>query len=122
MSTAEQTAESDCLFCRIASGAIPTTFLFASPSVVAFSDIAPGAPTHILVVPRTHVTDAAALGPDDGQLLAELFGAAQTVAAEAGIAADGYRLVMNVGEDAGNSVPHLHLHVIGGRRMAWPPG
>ena len=81
----------------------------------------PGAPTHVLVVPRTHITDAAALDLAHGQVLAEMFHAAQQVAALEGLDR-GYRLVFNVGEDSGNSVPHLHLHVIGGRAMGWPPG
>ncbi len=91
---------------------------------MAFRDIAPQAPVHVLVVPRRHIVHAGALGDEDAEDLSALFAAAQAVAAAEGIAGDdrGYRLVMNVGADAQNSVPHLHLHVIGGRSMTWPPG
>lgn len=91
---------------------------------VAFRDIAPQAPVHILVVPRRHVDHAGALTDEHAEDLAALFAAARAVAEEEGIDAPerGYRLVMNVGKDALNSVPHLHLHVIGGRPMTWPPG
>lgn len=112
----------DCLFCRIVAHELPATLLAEEELVVAFSDINPGAPTHALVVPRAHIVDAAALGEDDGPVLAAMFDLARRLAAEAGVATSGFRLVFNVGDDAGNSVPHLHLHVLGGRAMAWPPG
>lgn len=111
----------DCLFCRIVAGDVPSTEVLSTERTYAFRDVNPGAPTHVLVVPRDHVADAAAIGPEHGAVLAEMFGAAQQVAAAEGLAS-GYRLVLNVGEDSGNSVPHLHLHVLGGRRFAWPPG
>jgi histidine triad (HIT) family protein len=115
-------ADEDCLFCRIIRGDIPSEEVLATADVYAFRDIAPAAPVHVLVVPRRHIDHAAAVTPEDGPLLAELLVAARRVAQQEGIAERGYRLVFNVGEDAQNSVPHLHLHVLGGRRMEWPPG
>ncbi|MHB8669363.1 MAG: histidine triad nucleotide-binding protein [Acidimicrobiales bacterium] len=112
----------DCLFCRIVAGELPSTEVASSPGTYAFVDISPAAPTHVLVVPRRHITSAAALTPDDGEVLAELVATAQRVAAETGIAASGYRLVFNVGDDAANSVPHLHLHVLGGRFLGGMAG
>ncbi len=111
----------DCLFCKILAGEIPSVEVASSESAYAFRDIAPRAPSHVLVVPRRHLEDAAELGPADGPLLAGLFSLANEVARKEGLVS-GYRLVFNVGDDAGNSVPHLHLHVLGGRVMAWPPG
>jgi histidine triad (HIT) family protein len=113
---------SDCLFCRIVTGAIPSDEVASSDNTYAFRDIEPAAPTHVLVVPRTHIESAATIGPEHGDVLVEMIATAQRVAADEGIADPGYRLVFNVGDDALNSVPHLHLHVLGGRRMAWPPG
>lgn len=112
----------DCLFCKIVAGEIPSTQVAATDATVAFRDIHPTAPTHVLVVPREHVADAAAITADHGALLVELFATAQQVARSEGIDGRGYRLVFNIGEDASNSVPHLHLHIVGGRRLAWPPG
>ena len=112
----------DCLFCRIVAGDVPSEQVDSTEHTYAFRDIDPGAPTHVLVVPRRHIPDAAALGAGDGDVLAELVAAANRVAAAEGVDASGYRLVFNVGEDASNSVPHLHLHVLGGRRLGWPPG
>jgi histidine triad (HIT) family protein len=112
----------DCLFCRILAGDVPSTEVHATERTYAFRDIEPAAPTHVLVVPREHIRDAHHLTTDHGDVLAEMFTAAQAVARAEGIDGGGYRLVFNVGEDASNSVPHLHLHVIGGRRLGWPPG
>jgi histidine triad (HIT) family protein len=112
----------DCVFCKIIAGEVPSTEVASTERSYAFRDIEPAAPTHVLVVPRKHVRDAAAVTDDHGSLLAELFTTAQEVARREGIDQSGYRLVFNVGEDALNSVPHLHLHVIGGRRLGWPPG
>ena len=112
----------DCLFCGIVAGDVPAEVVHAGERTVAFRDISPVAPTHVLVVPRRHVDDAHALGPEHAEDLAAMLAAAQEVAEAAGIAGSGYRLVFNVGPDAQNSVPHLHLHVIGGRAMTWPPG
>lgn len=112
----------DCVFCGIATGDVPADIVASSDLSVAFRDLNPQAPVHVLVVPRRHITDAAALGPDDAAQLADLFVVAQRVAASEGVAERGHRLLFNVGADASNSVPHLHLHVVGGRRLAWPPG
>lgn len=116
------TTEADCLFCRIIRGEIPSEEVLATPLTYAFRDVQPAAPVHVLVVPRRHIASAAAVGDDDGPLVAELIATAQKVAAQEGIAERGYRLVFNVGEDAQNSVAHLHLHVLGGRSLGWPPG
>ncbi len=111
-----------CPFCQIVAGELPSRRLGETDRSVAFADVDPKAPLHALVVPRVHRRDAAALGTADGELLADLVALANRCAAEQGVAAGGYRLVLNVGDDAGNSVPHLHLHLLGGRRLGWPPG
>ena len=114
---------SDCLFCKIVAGDVPSMKVLETERTYAFRDISPAAPTHVLVIPKEHVVDNAhELGDGHGDVLAELFTSAQEVARSEGIDARGYRLVFNVGDDASNSVPHLHLHVIGGRRLGWPPG
>jgi histidine triad (HIT) family protein len=115
-------AASDCLFCKIIAGEIPANVAAETERSFAFFDISPGAPLHVLVVPRAHVADAAALDASHGELLADLVALANRVAEDGGVAEGGYRLVFNVGEAAGNSVGHLHLHVLGGRILAWPPG
>ncbi|MDP9074582.1 MAG: histidine triad nucleotide-binding protein [Actinomycetota bacterium] len=115
-------SDDDCVFCRIVAGDIGSDQVLATEGTYAFRDIQPAAPVHVLVVPRRHIPDAAAVGPADGALLAEMFATAQRVAELERIADRGYRLVLNVGDDALNSVSHLHLHVLGGRRMGWPPG
>lgn len=114
--------DEDCLFCRIIEGEIPSDEVLSTDGVYAFRDISPAAPVHVLVVPRRHIVNAAAVSDGDGPLLAEMLAAAREVAEKEGVAERGYRLVFNVGDDALNSVPHLHLHVLGGRRMGWPPG
>ena len=114
-------ASRDCLFCKIIAGEIPSDEVTSDELTYAFRDINPGAPSHVLVVPREHLTDAAELTAHHGEMLAAMFVTAQRVAEIDGLN-NGYRLVFNVGEDSGNSVPHLHLHVLGGRRMSWPPG
>ena len=112
----------DCLFCRIVAGEVPSTEVLSTDGTYAFRDINPAAPTHVLVVPRHHIRDAASVEPEHGDVVAEMLVAARRVAEAEGIHERGYRLVFNVGEDALNSVPHLHLHVLGGQRMGWPPG
>jgi histidine triad (HIT) family protein len=112
----------DCLFCRVLAGDLPAAEVHSDELTFAFRDINPGAPTHVLVIPRQHITDAAAIDPGHAPILAAMFATAQKVAEQEGIAEAGYRLVFNVGRDSGNSVPHLHLHVMGGRAMGWPPG
>ncbi len=114
----------DCLFCGIVAGDVPSEIVLSDDDTVAFRDIAPQAPTHVLVVPRRHVTDAASLGPDDGPLVVAMLATAKAVAEAEGFGGPerGYRLVFNVGPDAQNSVGHLHLHLLGGRQFGWPPG
>lgn len=112
----------DCLFCKILAGEVPSTEVASSEGTYAFRDINPGAPVHVLVVPRRHIESAATLTADDAVVLAEMIATAQRVARQEGVADSGYRLVFNVGDDALNSVPHLHLHVLGGQQMGWPPG
>jgi len=111
-----------CIFCRIVSGAVPSQEVYGGPLVYAFDDVAPAAPVHVLVVPRQHIADATKLTTGHGDVLAEMILAARMVAERKGISEDGYRLVFNVGRDAGLEVAHLHMHVLGGRRLAWPPG
>jgi histidine triad (HIT) family protein len=111
----------NCLFCKIARGEIDAEIVHDSDDVVAFTDINPAGPTHVLVAPRRHVQSVAELSGSDGALLAEMFEVIVSLAGKAGLDG-GYRVVTNVGPDAGQSVPHLHFHLIGGRRMAWPPG
>ena len=109
----------DCLFCKIVAGELPSEIVHETPTTVAFKDIHPAAPFHVLVVPRRHVEDASVVTPEEGPLLADLLMAARAVADRAGLAAPdrGYRLIFNIGPDSMNSVPHLHLHVLGGRPL-----
>lgn len=122
MATEHPARVADCLFCSIVAGDIPSTEVLSTDLVYAFRDLNPVAPTHVLVVPREHIVDAADITPADGTVLAEMFDVARRVASADGLAERGYRLLFNVGPDSGNTVAHLHLHVIGGRRVAWPPG
>ena len=118
------TSVEGCLFCGIVSGGIPAELVYEDEAVVAFRDISPQAPTHVLVVPREHIENAGALEAEHAELLAAVLLGARAVADLEGIGAEdrGYRLIFNVGPDAQNSVPHLHLHMLGGRSMTWPPG
>lgn len=111
----------DCLFCRIVAGEIPATMVHQDDQVVAIRDIGPKAPTHVLLMPVAHIASAADLGEADGPLLGRLFAVAADIARAEGLHG-GWRLVSNVGPDAGQSVPHLHVHLLGGRPMGWPPG
>jgi len=111
----------DCLFCRIVADEIPSDRVYADDAVIAFRDVNPQAPTHVLVIPRRHVVDAHSLTDEDGPLLAALLRAVRRVADDEGVG-NGYRVVTNVGPEAGQSVFHLHLHLLGGRPMRWPPG
>jgi histidine triad (HIT) family protein len=113
----------DCLFCRIVTGEIPATIVKRSEDAVAIRDVDPRAPTHVLVIPTRHLAAVRdANGPDDERLLGRLLRFAADVAAELGLDAGGYRVVTNTGKDAGQSVDHLHFHLLGGRKMTWPPG
>ncbi len=111
-----------CLFCRIVAGEIPSTKVHEDDLVLAIRDIAPQAPTHVLLMPRRHVSSLADLTDADGALLGRLFAVSADVARAEGIETDGYRVVSNHGRAAGQSVEHLHLHLLGGRAFAWPPG
>ena len=111
---------SDCLFCRIVSGEIPSKKVYADERLYAFHDVAPKAPTHVLVVPRKHIPKLADVAPGDRAILGEIFAGAAEIARELGL--DHYRLVVNNGEGAGQTVFHLHIHLLGGRPMHWPPG
>ena len=113
---------SDCLFCKIVAGELPSTPVAQSETAYAFADIAPQAPVHVLVIPKVHITRADEVASSHGGVVDDLILLAQEVVEIEGIRESGYRLVMNVGADAQMSVPHLHLHVLGGRRMEWPPG
>jgi histidine triad (HIT) family protein len=111
-----------CPFCRIVRGVVPSHQVYSDDTVYAFRDINPGAPVHVLVVPRRHIRGINVPEAEDGAVLSALITAANTAARQEGIAESGYRLVWNVGPNAGQSVFHLHLHVLGGRRLGWPPG
>ena len=119
---AEGTFVESCLFCRIAAGTIPSDRVHDDDLVIAFRDIAPRAPTHILLIPRRHIASAADLTEADAPLLGRLFAVAAEIARSEGIADGGYRLVSNVGRWGGQTVDHLHVHLMGGRAFDWPPG
>ena len=112
----------NCLFCRIGRGEVPAEIVHEDDLVVAFRDINPKAPTHILLIPRQHVSSAADLTNEDGPMLGRMFATAAQLARDAGIAERGFRLVTNAGPAAGQSVDHLHFHLLGGRSLSWPPG
>lgn len=119
-----KTVERDaaCLFCQIVAGEIPATKVHEDDEILAIRDIAPRAPTHILFLPKAHIPSADDLTAAHGELLGRIFGAIAEVARGEGIAANGYRVVTNVGTWGGQSVDHLHFHLMGGRAFAWPPG
>jgi histidine triad (HIT) family protein len=112
----------DCLFCGIVAEEIPADVVHRSERSLAFRDLHPQAPVHVLVVPRRHIEHAGTVTAEDAADVADLLVSARAVAEAEGIAGSGYRLVFNVGADANNTVPHLHVHVLGGRVMTWPPG
>ena len=112
----------DCLFCKIVAGDIPADIVYQDDDVVAFRDISPQAPTHVLVIPRKHIATINDLEPSDADTVGKLFLAAKAIAKSEGIAESGYRVTMNCNEDGGQTVYHLHLHLLGGRRLTWPPG
>ncbi|MDR4493737.1 MAG: histidine triad nucleotide-binding protein [Nitrospirales bacterium] len=112
----------DCLFCRIVDGTIPAKIVYEDEYCLAFTDINPQARVHVLVIPRRHVVSLAAVGEHDAVLLGHLLVACAKVAREQGVEESGYRVVANTGQEAGQSVFHLHFHVLGGRHLAWPPG
>lgn len=112
----------DCLFCKILAGEVPSKEVVSGERTYAFFDINPAAPVHFLVVPRDHIDNAAAIDASHAEVVAEMFATALAGARSTGIADGGYRLVFNVGSDALNTVAHLHMHVLGGQQMGWPPG
>jgi histidine triad (HIT) family protein len=112
----------DCLFCKIIAGQIPATIVHSSDRIVAFKDINPQAPTHVLILPRRHIATLNDLTEDADALVGELVRTAAAIAKKNGHAAAGYRTVFNTNADAGQTVFHIHLHLLGGRKMAWPPG
>ncbi|HSW93647.1 MAG TPA: histidine triad nucleotide-binding protein [Gammaproteobacteria bacterium] len=112
----------DCLFCKIAGGEIPAKLIYEDKDIVAFDDINPQAPHHKLIIPRKHIATLNDLSPDDNALLGQMVQAAKSIANQLEIAETGYRLVMNCNRGAGQSVFHIHAHLLGGRQMLWPPG
>jgi histidine triad (HIT) family protein len=112
----------DCLFCKIVDGDVPAEIVHQTDSVVAFRDISPKAPTHVLVIPREHIATINDIDPGHEETIGQLFSAAKSIAADEGLSESGYRVVMNCGEGAGQSVFHIHLHLLGGRPLSWPPG
>jgi histidine triad (HIT) family protein len=112
----------DCLFCRLANHEIPASIVYEDERVLAFNDINPQAPTHVLVIPKRHIASLNEISVEDDQLLGELVRRASAIAKERGLAAGGFRTVFNTNRDAGQTVFHIHLHLLGGRSMTWPPG
>lgn len=113
---------SDCIFCKIASGQIPTNYIYEDDKVVAFSDIEPQAPTHILIIPKEHIPSAMELTEGNAEIVSRIFLVAGKIAKEKGFDKDGFRLVNNCGRDGGQTVGHLHFHLLAGRYLQWPPG
>jgi histidine triad (HIT) family protein len=112
----------DCLFCKLVTGEIQPDTVYEDEHVLAFRDINPQAPTHVLVIPKLHIATLNELNDDHDRLVGRMLLTAKRIAAEEGLAERGYRTVFNCNEDAGQSVFHIHLHLLGGRRMSWPPG
>ena len=112
----------DCLFCKIIERKIPANIVFEDQRVLAFADINPQAPTHVLVIPKRHIESLNDVGTEDDQLVGELLRRAALIAKEKGLSAGGFRTVINTNKDAGQTVFHIHVHMLGGRPMHWPPG
>ena len=112
----------ECLFCKIASGVIPVKPVFEDAQLIAFPDINPVAPIHVLVIPKKHLTSLQDAGKEDQELLGHAMLTLPQIAAKLGLAEEGFRIVINTGKDGGQSVMHLHWHILGGRFMEWPPG
>lgn len=110
----------DCVFCKIAAGEIPTEKIYEDEDIIAFNDLDPQAPIHFLVIPKKHITSLESVEESDSKLLGQIMLAIQKLAKENNL--EGYRVVTNIGEDGGQTVPHLHFHVLGGRAFHWPPG
>lgn len=115
-------AKPDCVFCKIVANELPSTRVYQDEHVTAFRDLNPQAPVHVLLIPNDHVDNTEALEPEHDPVTGQLVRAAREVARLTGVAESGYRLVVNTGRDALNTVPHLHFHLLGGRKLGWPPG
>jgi histidine triad (HIT) family protein len=113
---------SECLFCKFVSRELPTREVLRDDDVLAFDDINPQAPTHVLIIPTRHIASVNEVGPGDAAAVGRLICAAKKIAEDRGLSSDGYRLVLNTGPNAGQTVFHMHLHLLGGRAFAWPPG
>lgn len=113
---------SDCLFCKIIAGEIPSTKVYEDDAVYAFNDIEPQAPIHVIIVPKAHIASANEITAENSAVIGKIFEAAGKIAKDLGIADNGYRIVNNCGEDGGQTVQHLHFHLVGGRSLQWPPG
>ena len=112
----------DCLFCKIAAGEIPSTKVYEDNLVYAFRDIEPQAPVHVLIIPKQHIASANEINDENCAIVGHIFKVAAEIAKNEGIAEDGYRIVTNIGENGGQTVKHLHYHMLGGRYLQWPPG
>lgn len=112
----------DCLFCKIIAGEIPSSKVYEDDLVYAFNDISPAAPVHVLIIPKNHISSANELNEDNAAIVSHIFLVAGKIAKQLGIAENGYRIVNNCGKDGGQTVGHLHFHLIGGRNLGWPPG
>ena len=113
---------SDCIFCKIIGGEIPSNAIYEDDNVFAFEDLNPQAPLHVLIIPKQHIATINDLDKDNADVIGKLYLAAKKIAADAGYSDDGYRVVMNCGESAGQTVFHIHLHLLAGRSLSWPPG
>ena len=112
----------DCLFCKIIAGDIPAKQVYSDDDVFAFHDINPAAPTHVLIIPKKHLTSIKHAGAEDQELLGKLLLKANAIAEDLGLADDGFRYVINTGDNGGQTVFHVHMHILGGRQLSWPPG
>ena len=112
----------DCLFCKIAAGEIPSTKVYEDDVVYAFRDIEPQAPVHVLIIPKTHISSVNDINEENCEIVGHIFKVAAEIAKNEGIAEDGYRIVTNIGKNGGQTVGHLHYHMLGGRSLQWPPG
>lgn len=113
---------SDCLFCKIRDGEIPADIVFENDDVLAFNDVNPQAPVHLLIIPKQHISTVNDVVEDDQVIMGKLFSAAKIIAQQKGVSDEGYRLVVNCNEGAGQTVFHIHMHLLAGRAMTWPPG
>ena len=112
----------DCLFCKIAKKEIPSDIVYEDDLCISFRDIDPQAPVHVLIIPKTHIQSALEIDSNNSSIVAHIFEVAAKIARDLGIAKDGYRIVSNVGENGGQTVGHIHFHMLGGRNLGWPPG